>query len=209
MFNKIPPADYPRRLDKTIVRYKGHPCELRVMGNERFDLRPISGDSRFEPTSILPTDPDLDIASLLASYAGTEFMGYFEGTQYAFWVERRPIRNFQQGICTRNVKTFVLTQNGLEGSHPENIYSSGFEKMILNQYDNLDNVLKKMCQKGVVSIPVSRKVALRRNKDVISVFYLREEVGWITPGTRVVHIPKSIDAWIVSKYLSELSWEID
>ena len=201
MFNKYRPEDYKQRLDNTIVCYNGYPVLLSVISSKTFTVAPLSAECEFEAKNILSSDPLLDLS--------TPPLGYFQYKDTAMFISRNPVRKYMQGLKVNsgNYGAWMLV-NGFHNDAPQTIVmTSGFENLVLDRYPPIDECLALL--KGFKSIAVSRNIAICKNKDAYIVYFKKEEVGWIKPGTRVVKVPREVDSWIISKYLSELSWEVD
>lgn len=211
MYNKYRPQDFTPRLDSSICLYKKLPYYLRVNG-DHFILTKLSAfgtDRRnldkLKDMIIQTDDPDLDISTIPLGY-------FFLNKNYAAYVERIPIRKYKQPVSVTNCRINALTSKGWIRVDPENLYSQEMEDSVLNKFHSFNEACKLLKANAVQSIPLHRDIALVSRSGIYVVYYKNEEVGWITPGTRVVKVPAddvSHTSWVVSMYLQELDWIVE
>lgn len=191
--------DVQRYMCACILRYDGFPYFVTYGNAQRLNLYKITDTGRIKAIhSISPDDPKLDIES--------PEVGYFNENGYAMRLERQPFKQFSQGLTDRN--TCIYNVEG-ERTLDLNISCQGVEDMILGNYPMFEGAFEVMRKGG--SVALSRDVALsRRNKDFPTmVYYKGDTVGFINPNSMKVIVPSSDRGWIVSRYLSEFTWEIE
>lgn len=207
MLNNVNPNDYNQKLNNTLVRYNNFPVQLTYEGGSSFIIYGIHGGSSFKKSIINVKDPLLDIS--------TPILGWFklehDGIKYAAYLERLPVRRWRQGLCSSNTKISYLSRGRLSqaSSTKEYIYSKGVEDMILDKYEPLDELLKSLNNADVHSVAASHNIAIAKKDDIYTVWFKKDEVGWMKPGTKVVKIPKEENIFIISRFLRELKWEIE
>jgi hypothetical protein len=205
MFNALHPANYEGRLHNTVVLYDGWPCLLTVQGIDRFNLTPLHSKSQFVPIVIKPTDPKLDISPTNLGWTNTT-----EGSlDNAVYFMRHPVRKWRQGLCETNTSCQTIL-NGLPRKLPirEYLYRKGFEDSMRGVYPTLDEAFDSL-KKGAKSVAPCREIAIVNSGDIYKVYYHMDEVGWITPGKKLVKVPRSENAYYISKWLRNLPWVIE
>lgn len=207
MFMKYPPGDYQIRLHNTLVVYDGWPVNLQVMGGDQFALQPVHPASTFKARNIKANDPKLDISTPPLGWSNILDNN---GERYVVYLVREPVRRFAQGLNSKNTTAQVLTSKGLSRQRDpvHYMYSEGFEKLIRGDYPTLNQCFSAL-ESGAQAMAVNRNIALLKKKDVTTVYFKLDEVGYITPGTRTVHVPHEENSRIISQHLSCVDWIID
>lgn len=208
MYNKYRPQDFTPRLDSSICMYKKVPYYLRVR-EDSFTLHKLCdmGLRQEETKSITidSSDPDLDISTVPLGY-------FFYCKKYAAYVERIPVRKYKQPVSTINCRAHALTSKGYIRIDAEYMYCQEFEDSILGKFPSFANACNLLKGGVVASVPLHRDIAIVSRAGIYVVYYKREEVGWITPGTRIVKVPAddvSHTSWVISMYLQELDWIVE
>lgn len=201
---KFPPNDLSARLDSSICRYKGRPVFIRFDGGNSLRLYSVK-------------DANKSGKSLGIIDAGDEFLdvstvplGYMQVGDGVVYLTRRPVRRFKQGVDGESLSPKFIPGSPVinTGYH---IFSPSFEDMVLDNYPPLEVTLERFRTATVdLEIAVSRDIALRYHHKVrvTFVYFKGEEVGVIPPDSQTVMVPKSDNAWIISKYLSRFQWKV-
>ncbi len=204
---KYPERDLSQRLDNSVCMYGGNPVYVRVSpeGGGILDLYDLDQNIPGILSRIKYNDPLFDIS--------TPPLGFIQARQeMAMFVMRRPVRVYKQGLSNENI---LILGVGFGANFPERISvrSLPVKRMIANNYPTLIEALKTLEEsKDNKSIAISRDICLEyvHKNRIIHVYYRdpKEPVGWMIVGTRTVIIPSSENGWVVSKYLSGLTWEV-
>ena len=191
--------DIQRYMCHCILRYDGHPYHVIYGNAAKLFLYKITDQGRVKLIhTVNPEDPLLDVES--------PDLGYFNQDGHTFRVERQPYKQFSQGLTDKN--TCVYDVEGTQ--RPEiTIFCQGVEDMIVGKYPSFEECWDIVKDGG--SVAASRDVAVSRsNKDFPAmVYYKGDIVGYINPGSMKVIVPSSDRGWIVSRYLSQFTWEIE
>jgi hypothetical protein len=208
MYNGIRPADYTARLHNTVVCYRGFPVLLSVLGSSEFQISPVHKKSQLQPQIIKPNDPLLDIS--------TPPLGWFDyndpnGYRCAHYIERVPTRQFHQGLIAGNIRLYYLSGNKILGGLDRHAHmSKGYEDLVLGNYQEVGKNLERLKIPDVLSVALSRNIAVSKKEEKLySVFYKREEAGYIIPGKNVVKVPNERFSAIIIRFLKEIPWEVD
>ena len=198
---KYPNRDLVQRLDTSVCRYDGRAVYVRY-----------AGDGDLLNLWYLPTNrkgaSDLTIHARFD--ISTVPMGYMQidnvSVAYAL---RRPGRIYKQGVSYDNVHFNMI--DGKHVNYNPSIYEDGFKCMVEDKYPALKTVMSTMRKSSLaMQTAVSRDIALAWDPAMrlIYVYYKTDQVGFIVDNTNTVIIPSSEKAWVVSKFLYGLDWEI-
>lgn len=202
---KYPDKDLSQRLDHSICRYKGDPVYIRYAGTGTlfgYDLtnKADSGNPKYK---IDANDPNFDISTIP--------MGYFQASKNTvMYVSRKPGRIYKQGVNSDSLVCISLNKAGnreWDGS----IYTAAFRDMILDKYPPLHASIKRMrVSTNRLEIAVTRDIAIEWVPEllIIQVYFKNELIGFLPQDTMTVIIPSTEKAWVMTKYLSELDWEV-
>lgn len=202
-------ADFEARLNGGVVLYKGIPHRV-LIDEHQINLADLL-TSRTVIRDVPPLDENLDISA--------PELGFMNRETHAVYLERMPRRLYRQSLESRSVVETCLYREGPIQEVPNGrgnaIYSKDFLKMFTEPYPTFDQAVAKLTapDSEVLSIAVSRMVALTSDDfGRITVWYKGRmgdaPVGWVDPGSRVVRVPSTDKAWVISIYLSELGWEV-
>lgn len=206
MFNHINPNDYQSRLHNSIVRYGESPVWLQLKPGNMFTLAPLYTGSAWKQIDVIPTDERIDVSTPPLGWINYKYDGF----HYAVYIERGPVRKWRQGLCSTNTQSYYLTKGRPNKFNvKELMYSKGFEDMILNRYDTLAEAIKKLNSSDCVSVAVSRNIAIGKKDSIYTIFYKKDEVGWMQPGKMLVKVPKEQHSHLISRFLREVPWEIE
>lgn len=201
---KFANRDLIQRLDSSICRYRGRAVFVRYGGAE--DLMNIwylpSSRKGAADETIHANNEQFDISTVPLGYMQ-------EGKDVVNYACRRPGRIYKQGVSYDNLHFYQINGKGVM-SNPS-IYDQGFKDMVEDNYPSLKEVMasiRKSTTKKEVAI--SRDIALQWDPTLrlIYVYYKTDQVGFIIDGSNTVIVPSSEKAWVVSKFLSLLSWEV-
>lgn len=108
----------------------------------------------------------------------------------AYYVSRKPIRQFKQGLTEESINIIPLSPNARSESSRliSKFVSKGLVACIKNEYPSHEECFKKIENDEVDSIAFSKVFAI--NKDY-EVFYKNDIVGVIDPNTKELHLKKS------------------
>jgi len=209
MLNHLNPNDYNSRLNNSICLYNGHPVNVSVREEENtFQLTGIHPNTKFVSINIKSTDPLFDISTPPLGW-----MNFFSSENFALYVERLPVRRWRQGICSTNTRFTPLINGSLfkGGGGRDYIYTFQFEDMILGKFPSLKeciSTLKKQTH-TVHSIAVDRDVCLAKKDNIYTVWYKKDEVGWITPEKpNILRLAQDSNSFFVANELRKYDWEI-
>ncbi len=203
---KYPTRDLSQRLDSTVCMYNNIPVYVRYTGeSDILDLFDLDQSNNKPVNRIRASDPLFDIS--------TPPLGFIQATPDSVcFLMRRPLRVYKQGLSNENVSFNSIggSKNKLE---QRSIRSKAVKDMILNRYKNLDAALNELTNATRdCSIAISRDVCLEfvHKNRIIHVYYrgVDEPVGWMILGTRTVIVPSNDFGWVISKYISGLTWEV-
>jgi len=199
---KYLPQDYSARIHGGVAFYKGVPVLIHVRDNNTLDL--VGFPTEEIVAHILPDDEDLDLSA--------PTLGYANYKKYAVYWYRRPDRKYKQTLTNSSCQGFYPGQEdaGWHTMNEEQFYSNSLKNMLMDTgYPTLSEALLQLNGKKVTSIAISRDIALYKDSyDITRVYYKTNEVGHILPSTGVVVVPEAENAWIISKYLSEINWTV-
>lgn len=225
--------DLHDRLHGTICRYKEKPYSVTVEGTELLYLRDIITNKVVH--KVPPNDPDFDTSSPELGYFNL-ILPETKAVMRVVYAERRPRRQYRQGICSTNLSFSTLDgkntrDHWLIPGYPDSTWMGypGFIEMLENDYPMLDKAFDILNDRfiptniqnhktgimeeqlvPVESLAISKDTAIQRtDSGVYQIWYKMDNVGWTTPESRVVRVPSGEMGWIVSKYLSQFSWKID
>jgi hypothetical protein len=205
---KIPLRDLSLKLNDTICRYKNKPVYIKVADGTLCLYELTSAGQKWFKV-IKSDDPDLDISSIP--------LGYIQYNHRVYYLTRIPMRKTKQGLSAGTLRiTSLKSTSNSKGLSSALIWSQAFVDMVLDQYPSLQDSMKLLRKhysldtKFCGEVALSRDIAISINEmGIIEVYYKTQFVGWIQPDRFTVHVPKSDLGWVISKYLSGLSWEID
>lgn len=195
--------DYEARLHGGVVLYGGVPHMVQTAGESVNLVDLVNG--RAVLRGIDPMHHNLDISS--------PPLGYIQGDEYAVYMMRIPHRRYKQSLDSRAICEYRLDRNGLvqddgEG-HSRWLNSAAFRDSYVKPYSSFDAARKLLTDEKVVSVAMSRDVAMFMDElGLIKVYYKMELIGFIAPGSRTVVVPSSDKAWVISMYFNELGWEV-
>ena len=190
--------DYEQRLNGGLVFFKKKPVLVHATLG-RIDLYGFPDNERI--ATVLPNDENLDISA--------PRLGYVNISSRAVYVYRRPLRQYKQSLTVGSLTTFTPMARG--GANINDIFNTKqFAEMLVNKYPPLDAAIKFLSTKNGRGMAISRNVALVRDSyGFVHVFFKMEEVGIIEDlSKRVITVPNSTMAKVVSKCLSGFDWEI-
>ena len=208
MKNQFRVGDFVQRFDGTVIRFNGVPVYVRVNnpGRTTLSLYKLSGvlPGHLPINEVDGYDERIDVSSCP--------LGYINYGGFAYYIERRPQRQYRQGITTRclEISAALARKPGHRAPSYDNIlFSDEFEKMVLDDFPDLKTVLKTLRANEEGSMAISRKVALEiDNLGIVRVFYRKEQIGWMAPGEDVVNVPNSEIAEFISRELSIFAWKV-
>lgn len=202
---RYPDQDLPRRLDRGLVRYNGHPYIIRT-DRDRREVSLISFNSK-QNMKVQVDDPALDIS--------TPPLGYFQANaSTVLYVTRRPMRQFRQTVSDETVSFSTLGDKEKGNFLKYTLFCKGMEDALLNIFPSYEEVRVEF-ERSVDRIEkaLSIDVALQWVPElkIIHVYYKNELVGLVShidPYTVIV--PNSDKGWIVSRYLGVFrDWKIN
>lgn len=201
---KYPNRDLVQRLDSSICRYEGRAVFVKYTGDS--DLMNIwylpTNRKGSADNTIHASDTKFDISTVP--------LGYMQADKgVVSYALRRPGRIYKQGVSYDNVHFDSIDGKNM-GFNPS-IYDDGFKAMVEDKYPSLREAMTGLRKSAVKSqIAVSRDIALEWDPSLrlIYVYYKTDQVGFIVDGTNIVIIPSSDKAWVVSKFLYGLDWEV-
>lgn len=200
---KFASTDLSQRLNDTICRYKGIPYQVKYEGGDELALR-----SLIPPRGIMEIIKSDNIFFDISTVP----LGYVQVTpDRVAYISRKPARIYKQGLSQESVFCDYLDTN-LQKGLSFSIFSEPMHNMIIDKYPNLNTVLSMLASKEKpTEIAISRDVALKSNPDlhITYVCYKNNEIGFIVNGTKKVIIPNGGMAWVISKYLSSFTWEVE
>jgi len=198
---KFSERDIPQRLDHTICRFKGFPYYVRSNGGKLLFLYRLNNTKGVQDHEISADDALFDVS--------TPPLGYCQASSgRVLYVTRRPNRIYKQGLSSD-----AVAARGLRGESPGiQIRTKEFENMIVGVYPSLEATLKEFPKHKEEDweTAISRDIALkwRHKLEIIQVYYKNDDVGFMLNGTNTVIVPNSGMGWIVSRYLSQLNWQV-
>lgn len=218
--------DLQARIHGTICRYENVPYFVHVESAKKINLYDLKkfqlvGDEK-PILSVSPTDPLFDISSPEIGYMNFDFELEFEAKvlkKYTYdnisgnmvlYFQRSPTKQWKQGLNYDSTKSYRI-----DGGHitlPTNwlyiFYSEGTRNMLKGEYPTVPVAvyrLLRMSTEKYKTIAVSKDVALQKtDSDIIQVYVKRDNVGYILPGERTIHVKKDKNSWITRKYLEGL-----
>jgi hypothetical protein len=181
--------DVRRRLDRTIVRYKDKVVLCVLIGGTVVRLKNCSNGRVVIDTDA--NDPDIDIGSPPLGYV-------FGGDNGAFYVSRLPVRKYQQGISTANVK-IEKDDNPIQNMHlliPQDMFQGFTLKQltntILGEYPSYKDALKNI-RAGSPAIPFSRRYCIsRQSADTILLRHRTNTIGVVDRDGTVLLNPDTV-----------------
>ena len=196
---KFPIQDYNQRLHNGVILWDGVPHRVNTEDNTLNIADLVTG--ALVATGVDPDHEHLDIASFELGYINTD--------HGAFYLTRMPLRQFKQAIESRSVIEYHLGNMGPQRDGRSRwLMTKEFRDRYVKPFPTFEKaqqLLEERC-----SVALSPNIALTTDElGTIKVWYKLEPVGVIVAGTRVVRVPTSDKAWIISMYLSELGWEVD
>lgn len=201
---KFASTDLSQRLNDTICRFKGIPYQVKYEGGDELALR-----SLYPPRGII----DVIKSDNIFFDISTVPLGYVQVTpDTVAYISRKPARIYKQGLSQESVICDYLSGNDFQKKPAFSIFSEPMYNMILDKYPDLNTVLSILTSKEKsTEIAISRDVALKSNPDlhITYVCYKNNEIGFIINGTKKVIIPNGGMAWVISKYLSSFTWEVE
>lgn len=208
MENKLGENDYSARLDNSMCRYEGEAVFVRVMSRKQLNLYKPSDIHAEKPfKAIDPRDPKFDIESVP--------LGYLSYQNKVFYITRGAYRRFVQGVTEKSITIDPIPGSGIslqKGINARNLlYTSAFEDMVADRYPAFDRLFEHITRAdGFCEVALSRNVALAKNPlGVVNVYFKNDLVGWMAPGSRVVHVPDNEMGWVVSQYIRDLNWTVE
>lgn len=226
--------DLQARLHGTICRYDNVPVYVSVISSKEIRLYEpqvmlISRTKEAVPIkAIRPTDELFDISSPEIGYMNYEFATELNPKSYVgeklpntltgnlvAYVQRSPVKQWKQGVYPDAVLwTDIRGKQFNPGVNwTQLFYSNGMVSMIKMEYPAVPvavHKLSRMHDERWKQIAVSKDVALEKtDSDVIQVHIKRENVGYIIPGERTIHLKKDRNSWISRKYLEGLRASVE
>lgn len=194
---KIPDRDLQARLDRTFCLYEGRPYYI-IVDVPYINLHDIPSQNFYK--TIKSNDPLFDISTIPLGY-----MQY--SPERVVYLSRTPGRIFKQGVNLDNLKNYFLDPTVRGGKI--DVFCKEFVSLIEGKYPLVTDALQLLQEdKTYREIAVSRDIALVRNDLIIIVYFKNKQVGWIPPNQQIVIVPSTDNAWVISRYLSELKWEV-
>lgn len=187
--------------------YDGYPVNVSLVSNKVFHLSPVHPESDFKEIDIDPRDLKFDVSTPPLGWINSRYDGF----DTAFYVERLNVRKWRQGLCNTNTQSSVIWNGKCQKFTSANmLWTKGFEDMVMGSYPTLENAFKTLKNKSTIQgIAVSRNIAIAKRDDVYTVWYKKDEVGFIPVGSKVVRVPHEQHSKLISKFLKELTWEIE
>lgn len=213
------------RSAKEIVIYD--PISVGLSNNPYTD-NPV----KLEEKIIRPTDPLFDISSPELGYLNydydvevmprrrgsaslydsskTETSSKQETGNLVLYLRRSPNRQWKQGLNCESTYTYMIdgAMNKSKIGIHSLFYSHALKNLIQNSYPTLPTAvmkLNRMTDQMYQQIAISKDIALERTpSDIIQVYVKRENVGYILPGQRTLHLKKGGNSWVSRRIIEEL-----
>lgn len=198
---KYPIQDYNQRLHGGVVLWNGIPHRINTEDNALNISDLVTGE--FVARGVEPDHDHLDISSFE--------LGYMNTPHGAYYLTRMPLRQFKQSTSAGSVIEYSLGNNGVVRDNPGRsrwLMTKEFRDRYAKPFPTYERALNLLEDRN--SVALSPDIALTRDElGTVKVWHKLEPVGLIVAGTRIVRVPSSDKAWIISMYLDGFGWEID
>ncbi len=198
---RYPIGDYNQRLHNGVILWDGVPHRINTENDALNIADLVTGE--MVARGVDPDHEHLDISSFE--------LGYINTNSGAYYLTRMPLRQFKQSISSGSVIEYSLGNGGpmRDGMGRSRwLMTKEFRDRYTKPFPSFDKALELLDNRE--SVALSPNVALTRDElGTVKVWFKLESVGVIVAGTRIVRVPTSDKAWVVSMYLDGFGWEVD
>lgn len=180
--------DVRMRLNRCIVTWDGEPfyCDVDTQLDNWFDVTLLNFEGvKGKPPIVDHRDERFSGASLP--------IGYFNYREGAYYATREPSRRQNQGLNTLNVVTSPKCGNAF-------LTSNGFYKMLKDEYPKADEAIRKLRDRDVSGMAISRWFAYCwMDGHRIGVYFQDRLVGYLDNKDKIVLLPDKAVSFVMKQ----------
>lgn len=190
-----------RRLNHTIVRYRGKICEVQSWRPDTLDLVVFYLEGTVDNHLIHSSDIDLDISSVP--------LGFINYKESSFYIQRIPIRRQTQGVSPEVCYFHPIHKKTKQANGWNLLKSKDFVQCANNKYPKFLSIFKGIKDNKILSGAFHKRFALVQDDlGIVKIKHLTDTIGWIPPKEEHVILPDSIQNPIFQKFFTSIGVEV-